>query len=105
MGTHPIFESDFDCLTERYHRNTHNFKRTKMSAPFESDEDFLKALRNSNKKIDIAKELKVVDLTSGGKVQPYVKGLQVENELNKHGDSLANHVKHNPKASKMNTFK
>ena len=50
-----------------------------------SDEDFLKALRNSNKKIDIAKELKVVDLTSGGKVQPYVKGLQVENELNKVG--------------------
>ena len=43
----------------------------------------MKALRNSNKKIDIAKELKVVDLTSGGKVQPYVKGLQVENELNK----------------------
>ena len=41
------------------------------------------ALRNTNKKIDIAKELKVVDLTAGGKVQPYVKGLQVENELNK----------------------
>ena len=41
------------------------------------------ALRNTNKKIDIAKELKVVDLTAGGKIQPYVKGLQVENELNK----------------------
>ena len=38
---------------------------------------------NTNKKIDIAKELKVVDLTAGGKIQPYVKGLQVENELNK----------------------
>ena len=48
-----------------------------------SDEDFLNALRNTNKKIDIAKELKVVDLTAGGKIQPYVKGLQVENELNK----------------------
>lgn len=50
---------------------------------YSSDEDFMAALRNTNKKIDIAKELKVVDLTAGGKIQPYVKGLQVENELNK----------------------
>ena len=41
------------------------------------------ALRKDYKKIDIQRELQVVDLTNGGKIQPYVKGLQIENELNK----------------------
>merc|ERR1712151_329525 len=27
MGTHPIFESDFDCLTERNYKNGENQKR------------------------------------------------------------------------------
>ena len=49
----------------------------------ESDEDFMAALRKDYKKIDIQRELQVVDLTNGGKIQPYVKGLQIENELNK----------------------
>ena len=50
---------------------------------YESDEDFMAALRKDYKKIDIQRELQVVDLTNGGKIQPYVKGLQIENELNK----------------------
>ena len=50
---------------------------------YESDEDFMAALRKDYKKIDIQRELQVVDLANGGKIQPYVKGLQIENELNK----------------------
>merc|ERR1712062_877378 len=68
----------------------------------DSDEDFIRALRSDYKKIDIERELKVVDLTAGGKIQPYVKGLQIENELKKNGDTLANHVKNNPKAKRNN---
>jgi len=49
----------------------------------ESDDDFIRALRADYKKIDIQKELNVVELTAGGKIQPYVKGLKIENELNK----------------------
>ena len=47
----------------------------------ESDEDFMAALRKDYKKIDIQRELQVVDLTNGGKIQPYVKG-RVNSEKN-----------------------
>jgi len=30
MGTHPIFESDFDCLTENYSKFDENSKITKL---------------------------------------------------------------------------
>jgi len=70
-----FFDKNHITSGETYDKNLKYF--------YESDEDFMAALRKDYKKIDIQRELQVVDLTNGGKIQPYVKGLQIENELNK----------------------
>merc|ERR1712154_635528 len=46
MGTHPIFESDFDCLTETG-KMAQNTKKTWQSKLDESDINFVQAINNS----------------------------------------------------------
>ena len=82
---HPKLVPNKNCLqhTAPYRVRGDHYYNQNWKYFYESDEDFMAALRKDYKKIDIQRELQVVDLTNGGKIQPYVKGLQIENELNK----------------------
>merc|ERR1712127_18081 len=52
MGTHPIFESDFDCLTDRY----------KMASQSEGIQKLLEAEKEAQKEVDAARRVKAKKL-------------------------------------------
>merc|ERR1711892_1254510 len=47
MGTHPIFESDFDCLTEKY-RNMSNVKKRDYDADLDRLKTFIDSYHNND---------------------------------------------------------
>merc|ERR1712128_160495 len=54
MGTHPIFESDFDCLTEKFHFSH-------MANDYSDDSDYERKKKKKSKKVK--KEKKKQNLT------------------------------------------
>merc|ERR1711990_40189 len=54
MGTHPIFESDFDCLTEK--------KNKKMASQSEGIQRLLEAENDAKKLLDAARRQKAIKL-------------------------------------------
>merc|ERR1712058_200942 len=55
MGTHPIFESDFDCLTDFQNALAGNWKQTKS----EGGMDFLKAIGATAEQMEQAKNTEI----------------------------------------------
>jgi len=61
MGTHPIFESDFDCLTEMIRFGRRHFRLLPLSLPPSAT---AKLEKNVEKQLDLDKSYKMIQMYS-----------------------------------------
>merc|ERR1711937_11187 len=82
MGTHPIFESDFDCLTEKM-ETLNNVKTRLQFRPGDNDKEGIKYDREKVKEryLEQRKNLEILHYVLGKKPTESLTDLQEENKL------------------------
>merc|ERR1712134_211744 len=82
MGTHPIFESDFDCLTEKM-ETLNNVKTRLQFRPGDNDKECIKYDREKVKEryLEQRKNLEILHYVLGKKPTESLTDLQEENKL------------------------
>merc|ERR1712110_300919 len=98
MGTHPIFESDFDCLTELFGMYRLPVRRIRVSVPLARVDPYklLGVNRKMNEKEIKAAYLKLAasvhpDISGSGSTSEYIKIKEAYEEIIKNSKNKSSH--------------